>query len=191
MQVGSADCIVTSRKVVGMISDTVRCLRPINKCITTLMTLLIFCLLLGCLTGLRSLTPPAVVCWSAHLGWLNLAGTKLAFMNRPVTLILLSLLAVAELIADKLPKTPARTAPTGLIARVVLGCLCGVALATGEGVKLLVPASVGFIGALIGTFLGYKTRHTLVFRAHIPDFAVAIAEDVIAVAGSFLIASHL
>jgi uncharacterized membrane protein len=155
------------------------------------MTLFVFCLLLGCLTGLRSLTPPAVVCWAAHLGWLNLAGTKLAFMDRPVTLVFLTLLAVAELIADKLPKTPARTAPPGLIARVVLGCLCGVAVATSAGGKLLVPAIVGVGGALIGTFVGYKTRHTLVFRAHVPDFAVAIAEDVIAVAGSLLIVSHV
>src|SRR6202167_4971811 len=83
------------------------------------MTLLLCCLLLGCLTGLRSLTPPAAVCWAAHLGWLNFAGTKLAFIDSPVTLILLTLLAVAELIADKLPKTPARTAPLGLIARLV------------------------------------------------------------------------
>ena len=108
-----------------------------------------------------------------------------------MTLILLTLLAVAELIADKLPKTPARTAPPGLIARVVLGCFCGVALATSAGGKLLVLAIVGVVGALIGTFVGYKTRHILVFREHIPAFAVAIAEDVIAVAGSLLIVSHI
>ncbi|MGA8621138.1 MAG: DUF4126 family protein [Candidatus Sulfotelmatobacter sp.] len=155
------------------------------------MILLVFCLLFGCLTGLRCLTTPAAVCWAAHLGWLNLASTKLAFMDCPVTLILFTLLAVAELIADKLPKAPARTAPPGLIARVVLGCLCGVALATSAGGKLLVPAIVGVVGAVIGTFVGYKTRHTLVFRAHVPDFAVAIAEDVIAVAGSLLIVSHV
>jgi uncharacterized membrane protein len=112
-------------------------------------------------------------------------------MDRPVTLILFTLLAVAELIADKLPKTPARTAPPGLIARFVLGCLCGVALATSVRGKLLVTAIVGVVGALIGTFVGYKARRALVLRAHIPDFVVAVAEDVIAVAGSLLIVSHL
>src|ERR1022692_4744418 len=45
------------------------------------MTLLLLCFLLGCLTGQRSLTPPAVVCWAAHLGWLHFAGTKLAFLG--------------------------------------------------------------------------------------------------------------
>jgi len=154
------------------------------------MTLLLCCLLLGCLTGLRSLTAPAVVCWAAHLGWLNFAGTKLAFIDRPATLVVLTLLAFIELIADKLPKSPARTAPPGLIARIVFGCLCAVALATSVGGNLLVPAIVGVLGAL-RTFAGYKTRHTLVLQAHLPDFAVALAEDVIAVAGSLLIVSHV
>ena len=27
---------------------------------------------IGLITGLRSMTGPAVVCWAAHLGWLNL-----------------------------------------------------------------------------------------------------------------------
>jgi uncharacterized membrane protein len=155
------------------------------------MTLLLFCILLGCLVGLRSMTPPAAVCWAAHLGWFNFAGTKLAFVHRPVTLVILAFLAAIELIADKLPKTPARTAPLGLIARIVFGCLCGIALATNAGGQLLVPAIVAVGGALIGTFVGYKTRHALVLQAHVPDFAVALAEDVIAVAGSLLIVSHV
>lgn len=166
-------------------------LRFKSRRMPTLMTLLVFCLLLGFLTGLRSLTPAAVVCWAAHVGWLNFAGTRLTFMGRPSTLILLTLLAVVELIADKLPKTPARTAPVGLTARVVLGCFCSVALSTSTGGKLLVPAIVGIVSAVIGTFAGYKIRHTLVFGAHLPDFAVAIAEDAMAVAGSLLIVSHV
>ena len=155
------------------------------------MTLLLLCFLLGCLTGQRSLTPPAVVCWAAHLGWLHFAGTKLAFLGRPVTLIVFTLLALVELIADKLPQTPARTVPLGLIARIVFGCLGAVALATSAGGNLLGAAIVGIAGAVVGTFAGYQIRRNLVLRAHLPDFAVAIAEDVIAVAGSLLIVSHI
>jgi uncharacterized membrane protein len=44
-------------------------------------------------------------------------------LGRPVTLIVFTLLALIELIADKLPNTPARTAPLGLIARIAFGCL--------------------------------------------------------------------
>jgi len=121
------------------------------------MTLLLFCLLLGSLTGLRSLTAPAVVCWAANLGWLDFAGTKLAFIDRPVTLIVLTVLAAIELIADKLPKTPARTAPPGLIARIALGCLCGVALATSAGRNLLVPSIVAVVGAFMGNLWATKS----------------------------------
>ena len=155
------------------------------------MTLLLLSFLLGCVTGLRSLTAPAVICWAAHLGWLHFAGIKLAFLGRPATLIVFTLLALVELIVDKLPNTPARTAPLGLIARIVFGCLGGMALATSTGGNLLGAGIVGIAGALVGTFAGYRIRRDLVSRAHLADFAVAIAEDVIAVAGSLLIVSHI
>jgi uncharacterized membrane protein len=156
------------------------------------MTVLLLCFSLGCIAGLRSLTAPAVVCWAARLGWLNLAGTKLAFMGHPATLIFFTLLAVIELISDKLPKTPARTAPPGLIARIVFGGLCGVALAISAGGSSPITAAiVGVVGAVCGTFAGYNIRHALVARAHLPDVAVALAEDAVALAGGFLIVSRL
>jgi uncharacterized membrane protein len=155
------------------------------------MTLLISSLLLGCVTGLRSLTAPAVVCWGAYFGWLHFAGTKLAFLDHRGTLIFFTVLAVGELIADKLPKTPARTAPLGLIARIAFGGLCGWALATSIAGNPSIAANVGVAGALIGTFAGYNIRKTLVTRIHIPDFAVALVEDIIAIGGGLLIVSHL
>jgi uncharacterized membrane protein len=155
------------------------------------MTIPLLCFLLGCVAGLRSLTAPAVVCWAAHFGWLHLTGSKLAFMGHPGTVAFFTLLAVVELIADKLPKTPPRTAPPGLIARIVFGGLCGVALAISAGGSLIVAAIAGPIGALFGTFGGYNIRHALVVRTHLPDLAVALVEDVIAIAGGFLIVSRL
>jgi uncharacterized membrane protein len=155
------------------------------------MTLIPFCFLLGYLAGLRSLTAPAVVCWAAHLGWLHFSGTKLAFINEPSTLIVFTVLAVVELIADKLPRTPARTAPLGLIARVVVGASIGVILATSAGMGVPFPMMVAVIGALVGTFGGYNIRRVLVSKGRLPDFAVALAEDMIAIAGGLLIVSHL
>ena len=128
---------------------------------------------------------------AARLGWLHFAGTKLAFIDRPATLIVFTLLALAELTADKLPKAPARTEPPGLIARVVFGALCGYALATIAGGNLLVAAIAGIIGALVGTFSGYNIRRALVLRTHLPDFGVALTEDLLAIGGSLLIVSHL
>jgi uncharacterized membrane protein len=155
------------------------------------MTLLLLCFLLGFVTGLRSLTPPAAIAWATHFGWLHFAGTKLAFINRPAVLVILTLLALVELMADKLPKTPARTAPPGLIARIIVGCLSGSALATSAGGNLLIAAIAGVAGALVGTFAGYDIRRGLVLRGHLPDLGVALAEDLIAIGGSLLIVSHL
>jgi uncharacterized membrane protein len=143
--------------------------------------------LLGCVDGLRSLTAPALVCWAAHFGWLHFAGTRLAFINRRSTLIVFTLLAVVELIADKLPNTPARTAPVGLTARIVLGGACGLGLATSAGTSLSFSVLLGSIGAVVGAFAGYHTRRSIVSKARVPDFAVAVGEDVIAIASGLLI----
>ncbi len=112
-------------------------------------------------------------------------------MSHPGALAFFTLLAIVELVADKLPKAPARTAPPGLIARIVFGGLCGVALAISVGGSLIIAAIVGVIGALVGTFAGYNIRHALVARAHLPDLAVALVEDLVAIAGGFLIVSRL
>lgn len=152
---------------------------------------LLISFLLGCVDGLRSLTAPAVVCWATYFGWLHFAGTKLAFIEHPATRIVVTLLALGELVADKLPNTPARTAPLGLIARIVLGGACGAALAVSAGASVVLAALMGVIGALVGTYGGYNARHTLVARMHLPDLVVALAEDAIAIGGGLLVVRWL
>jgi uncharacterized membrane protein len=147
--------------------------------------------LLGYVDGLRSLTAPAIVCWAAHLGWLHFAGTKLAFIDHRPTLIVFTLLAIIELVLDKLPNTPSRTAPVGLTARIVLGGASGLALATGVGISAPVAGVIASIGAIAGAFAGYHIRRAIVFKAHVPDLVAALAEDAIAIAGGLLIVSHL
>jgi len=147
--------------------------------------------LLGCICGLRSLTAPAVVCWAAHFGWLRLAGTRLGFLDRPMILIAVTVLAIGELIADKLPKTPSRTAPLGLIARIVLGAGSAAALAVSAQGALTLAVVAGSFGGVVGAFAGYNVRHTLVTRLGLPDFVVALAEDVVAIVGGILIVSHV
>jgi len=147
--------------------------------------------LLGCVDGLRSLTAPAIVCWAAHFGWLHFAGTKFAFIAHRSTLTVFTLLAIVELVVDKLPNTPARTAPVGLIARIVLGGASGLALATGAGISVSPAGVIASIGAIAGAFGGYHIRRAVVLKTHLPDLVVAIAEDAIAIAGGLLIVSHV
>lgn len=136
---------------------------------------------IGLVAGLRSLTPPAVVAWAAHLGWLNLHGSPLAFMGSITAVAILSLLAIAELVADKLPKTPNRTTPVPLSARILTGALCGASLCAAAKASLLVGALLGAIAAVIGAFLGYQIRRRLVNNLHIKDFFVAICEDLLTI----------
>ena len=92
----------------------------------TLVLLLAF--LIGVVCGLRSLTAPAVMAWAAHRGWIELGHTRLHFLGSLAAVAVFTVGAVVELVSDKLPKAPNRTAPVGLIARIVLGALCGAAL---------------------------------------------------------------
>jgi uncharacterized membrane protein len=91
---------------------------------------LLLAFLIGIFAGLRSLTSPVTMAWAAHLGWLKLEA-PLSYIGSLPSVVILTLLAVAELVGDKLPRTPNRTAPLGLIARLVIG---------GEGRLLLIGA---------------------------------------------------
>ena len=88
---------------------------------------------IGIVAGLRSLLAPAVVAWAAHFDWLNLNGSPLAFMGSRTAVAIFSVLAIGELIADKLPKTPKRTALAPLLARILTGGLCGASLWAAAG----------------------------------------------------------
>ncbi len=98
--------------------------------------LFVFALGIGFSAGLRSLAAPAIVAWAVHLGWLNLAGSPLAFMGSTVTVTIFSLLALGELIGDKLPIIPSRITPGPLFTRVVTGGLCGACLFVAAGKSL-------------------------------------------------------
>jgi uncharacterized membrane protein len=145
---------------------------------------------IGVVAGLRSLTAPAVVAWAGQLGWVNLQGSPLAFMGSKWTVGIFTVLALVEFVADQLPSTPARTAPVGLTARIVTGALSGACLAVAGAAALWLGAVVGVIGALIGTFGGYQARVGLVRGLRVPDVAIAIPEDVVAIGLGLFLASR-
>jgi len=152
------------------------------------MTLLL-AFLIGLFAGLRSLTPPAAVAWAVHLGWLNLT-RRLSLIGSLPAVIILSVLAITEVIFDKLPNTPNRTAPTGLIARIVTGAFTGACVSLGGGRSALVGAALGVAGGIVGCFGGYHARARLVKSLRQPDFNIALVEDLIAIGGSLFIVSR-
>jgi uncharacterized membrane protein len=150
---------------------------------------LLFAFLIGFFAGLRSLTAPAATAWAVRLGWLKLQG-PLALMGSIPSVAIFSLLAGAELVADKLPKTPDRTAPPGLIARIIMGGLTGACVAAGGGERALLGAVFGIVGCVVGCFGGFQARTRLVKALGTPDITVALVEDLVAIAGSLWVVSR-
>jgi uncharacterized membrane protein len=152
---------------------------------------LLLCFLIGCVAGLRSMMAPAIVCAAAYLQWVHLEGTPLSFMTSRVTLSVFTFLAISELIVDKLPQTPARTSAMGLIARAVMGGLSGAALAVSGGKSLMAGALLGAAGGVGGAFAGYEIRRGLVTQMKLPDFVVAVVEDLLAISGGLFVVSRM
>lgn len=151
-------------------------------------TLVLLVLGIGVLAGLRSMTPPAVLSWAVHLGWVSLAGSRLAQMGTLSTALILTVLAAGELVADKLPRTPNRTAPGPLIARIVTGSVCAAALTVAGHGSLGLGVALGAVGAIAGAFGGYQVRRQLVKGAGLPDLVVALGEDLVTIGGALAIA---
>jgi uncharacterized membrane protein len=147
----------------------------------------LFAFLLGSVAGLRSMTPPAVVAWAAHLGWIGLDGTPLAFLESALARYILLAAMLGELVADKLPFTPARTGAGPFTARIVTGAFAGAALAMGVGASTALGVVAGALGAVVGTLGGYRVRTGLVRALAVPDFPVALAEDLVAVGIALLV----
>jgi uncharacterized membrane protein len=145
---------------------------------------------IGIIAGLRALTAPAVVCWAAHLGWLNLHNSHLAWMGSVAAVAIFSILALAEIVNDKLPATGSRTAPPSLVIRSITGALAGTALAIAASQSVLLGIVLGALGALAGSFLGYEVRHRIVTGLKIPDLPIALLEDAIAIGCGLLIVSR-
>ena len=151
---------------------------------------LLLAFLIGVFAGLRSLTPPAATAWASYLGWFRLA-SPYSLIGSIVSVCVFTLLALAEMVADKLPNTPSRTAPPGLVARIVMGALSGTCVAAAGAQSVVLGAVLGMVGGVAGCFGGYFARTRLVKALGTSDLFVALLEDMVAVVGSLIILSRL
>jgi uncharacterized membrane protein len=149
------------------------------------MTIYLFALLLGVVAGLRAMTAPALVCWAAHFGWLDLSGTWMAFLDNGWVRWILTLFALGELVTDQLPSTPSRTVPVQFGARIMTGALSGAA-AGASGGAMIGGLIAGIIGAIIGTLGGRAVRARLA-SAFGSDRPAAFIEDAVAIGSALLI----
>ena len=148
------------------------------------MSFLIAAFVLGIVCGLRAMLGLAAVSWAASSQQLPLQGTWLSFLGFRFTPYITSLLAVGEIINDKLPKTASRLVPPQFGARVVMGALTGSAIGLASG-HLVMGALAGIIGSVVGTLGGAKGR-ALLAKSFGRDLPAALLEDVLAIALAFV-----
>jgi uncharacterized membrane protein len=140
---------------------------------------------IGAVAGLRSMLAPALVgraLEEAGAAGHGLAGRALA---SPAAGLILPVLAALELLADKLPMTPARVRPAPLIARALAGAFAASAVASQRGSRRrsrIAPALVAAASAVGAAFAGYHLRRWVRRRSGLPDAIVAVVEDAAALA---------
>jgi uncharacterized membrane protein len=118
--------------------------------------------LLGGASGLRTFAGAATLA----------AGGRLRLSPKLRTALMVA--AAGELVGDKLPFTPARTAALPYLGRIAAGAICGAVVAGPLG---------GALGAGTGataTQAGYRARRYLTTRRGASDLLVALLEDAVA-----------
>jgi uncharacterized membrane protein len=143
--------------------------------------------LIGIVAGSRTMMAPAALAWGAWLGWIDLAPTWAAFLGSGWAVLILSALALGELVADQLPSTPSRKVPVQFGGRILSGAFSGAALGALAGGSVL-GLIAGVAGAVAGAFGGADLRGRLA-AAFGSDRPAALIEDAAAVAlGLFVVA---
>jgi uncharacterized membrane protein len=150
---------------------------------------MLFLVLMGVSTGMRTMTATAVLCWFAYLQLLP-QHAYLAWTGMLVSVIVFTVLALGEYVGDTLPTTPNRTAPGPLAARILFGAFAGALAARGVLEPLAGGIVFGVMGALIGAFGGIRLRLYLA-KVVGRDRPVALAESALALAIPFYIAYKL
>lgn len=136
------------------------------------------------LAGMRSMSAPAFLSHylskQPHSG---LAGSRLRFLQKPVTAKLLKAMAAGEIVMDKLPSTPDRTAPPILLGRLLSGALVGAAWYRSRQGSAIGGGVLGGLAAVAATFVSYALRTGISKQSGVPVALVGVGEDVAVLAG--------
>ena len=136
--------------------------------------------LLGVVTGARTMTGIAVICWAAWLGVLPEHGWAV-WITYLVSALVFSGFALAEYIGDTRSTTPSRKASGPAAARLAFGALVGALAATSIFEPVAGGILTGLLGAVVGTWGGYWLRLAVARRLG-RDLPVALAESAFALA---------
>jgi uncharacterized membrane protein len=127
--------------------------------------------LAGVATGLRSTVGVGALVETASHG---LPIT----LTRPPFRLAAGLGVAGELVVDKLPNTPSRLDPPGLLARIALASVAGAVIARSSDRRVAPAIVVAATAALLSARIGHGLRARA--SRHVPPFAAAVGEDIAA-----------
>jgi uncharacterized membrane protein len=138
--------------------------------------------LLGFVTGLRSQVPVALLAIEAQAGRFDPGGGRLARRLGSTEGVLAALVAAAgEVVADKLPVTPARTTSGPFLQRLATGATVGAAVHYDAGRSRPLGALLGAAGAGAGAWAGSRARSLAAERTGLPGPLLGAVEDLVAI----------
>jgi uncharacterized membrane protein len=132
---------------------------------------------LGALAGIRSMAAPAVLGRLSQKGMLDGVTGPLAIVSSSRFAPTTGLMAVGELVADKLPFTPNRTAAGPLLGRAFTGGVSGAVICSSQKRSAWLGALLGAAAAVGSAYGAYYLRKSIVDNSKVPDTIVGLAED--------------
>ena len=142
---------------------------------------------LGAVAGMRCFSAPAFL--SLLKARKGMAPVARALSSKAGTRTL-SVLALGELVGDKLPGVPARIEPPALTSRILSGGLVGAVVARREKQPVLGLVLLGAAAAVASSFAFYSLRRFATQRLHVPKDLAGLLEDALVMrAGTRLLAT--
>ncbi|MDQ2890952.1 MAG: DUF4126 family protein [Gemmatimonadota bacterium] len=140
-------------------------------------------LLLGVVSGMRTMVAPAVLALTlSRRPELVPPATPAHWFTLSAVAVPLGLAALGELIGDKLPQTPNRTALAPFLARVASGAICGAAMVQLGLMDKWLGAGFGAVGAATGAIGMFHLRRYAGRVSRISDPYIGAIEDALAIA---------
>jgi uncharacterized membrane protein len=141
---------------------------------------------LGVIAGMRTSSAPLVVnqILAGHPSK-AITNSPLKFIQSDTFGLISKLMALGELVADKLPSTGDRINSVGVIGRGISGALAGACIFKATGNSAYSGAAIGLITAAGATFASWWLRKIAGKKAQIDDKWIGAIEDLL-VAGTGL-----
>lgn len=136
---------------------------------------------LGAVAGVRSMSAPALLSRAASRGSIEgIEGTPFAFLASPRAARILTVLAVGEALADKLPFAPDRISAPGLVGRMASGGLVGATLFAAAQRRAAIGAGLGLLASAAASYPSYYLRVQIQEKLNLPNWALGLVEDALA-----------